>query len=375
MSSKSFCILPWVHVCVRSNDKFKPCCRYDPGEITVTSDLDELLKNGLDTMNNDHLVKLRSTMLKGDWDNGCKKCLTQENGGITSMRQFMNERYKFVGEQLDSNFNNIYYLEMTIDNVCNLQCAMCSSEYSSKLQKRDKLFNDPVYKKLEPNYEKFDSVDLSKLFWIKILGGEPFVSPNFEKFLDYVIEKSNPENISIEIATNATVFPNETLLEKMNRFKKVYINVSLDSFDKSNDYQRFGSSYLTTFNNSNHYLKLFRSVHLAYHCTISILTANTFETMLYKIVDDIERRVSFDFVKWPDHLSVIHTPEEYALWLRESITHPYALKLVDSVLKDHKYNEEHWNKFLYRIKKNDEFFKIRLEDYNLSLANFLKDYK
>ena len=101
------------------------------------------------------------------------------------MRQYNNEYFSNIRiEDCNENFSQVQYIEMSIDNICNLQCQMCNSKFSSKLINRDKLLGNTVYKKLEPSFRKFDSVDLSKLEKVKILGGEPFITPNFSKFID-----------------------------------------------------------------------------------------------------------------------------------------------------------------------------------------------
>ena len=91
--------------------------------------------------------------------------------------------------------------------------------FSSKLQLRDKFLGYEVHKKLEPNFKKFDNTDLSKLVYVKLLGGEPFMTPNFIKFIDYLLERVDPTKVSIEIATNGTVVPSKEVIEKFFFFR------------------------------------------------------------------------------------------------------------------------------------------------------------
>ena len=46
-------------------------------------------------------------------------------------------------------FDKVRYIEMSVDNVCNLECKMCDSKFSSKLQLRDKYLGNTTHKKLE----------------------------------------------------------------------------------------------------------------------------------------------------------------------------------------------------------------------------------
>ena len=370
MKSNVICNLPWIHACVRSDNTLKPCCRYNPDHITSKINLDDISKNGISAMNSDHMKTLRTNMLNNIWDPGCKKCQNNEEGNVLSMRQHMNRDLP-ITTPLTVDFQEIRFIEMTLDNICNLQCVMCDSSYSSKLQKRDMFFKGSAHKKLEPTFRKFDNVNFDKLEQVKILGGEPFISPNFELFLDYLIERCTPKNIIIKIATNATTIPNASLIDKLNLFKHVKLTVSLDSYHPSNDFQRFGSSFTTTYKNSFIYHSLFKNVSVGYHATVSILTANTFETLLIQLENrNVEK--SIDFVRYPPYLSVTYAPDDYWEWLFDNVKYADALTALNSIKKDHKYNEEHWKMFKTHLAKLENYYKINLKDYNLPLYKYLK---
>jgi len=74
-----------------------------------------------------------------------------------------------------------------------------------------------------------DNPDVSHLRFIKIEGGEPFHSKNFEWFLDK-LEKEvlDPDNCELTIVTNGSVYPNKTILGKLEYFSSLVIQFSID---------------------------------------------------------------------------------------------------------------------------------------------------
>lgn len=379
----TWCVLPWIHLCVRTDNVLKPCCRYlsqsPTNELGVS--LDDVERIGVAAMNVDKYKDIRRKMLAGERLPGCRKCYTQEeHKDLTdrlSMRMFLNSRYEHVKrENLTDEFESLRYIEMSIDNICNLQCKMCNSMFSSKLINTDKFMGDIVYKKLEPNFSKLDNMDLTNLEYVKILGGEPFITPNFIKFIDYLCERANPENISLEIATNGTSLPNEEVISRMNRFKMNYINVSLDSYSKANDYQRWGGSYEITFNNAQQYWKIIKNVYVSFHTVISILNSNHLANTLDFLIDQHKYHVSVDFVRQPEHQSMLYAPQTYIDWAMDRNKGNFtAYRLMQTFTKQASFDEQYWNEFLDRLEKLDVYYGTRLEDYNPELADFLEANK
>ena len=176
----TWCVLPWIHQCVRPDNSLKPCCRFqnpkDDTRIDIT--LDDLDAQGIAVMNTANLTTLRSNMLAGIKSPGCTKCYDQEGtDNASSLRTYINNRFPNIQqEHCTAQFDKLRYIEMSIDNICNLQCKMCDSKFSTKLINRDRFLGEEVHKKLEPNFRKYDNTDLSNLELVKVLGGEPFMT-------------------------------------------------------------------------------------------------------------------------------------------------------------------------------------------------------
>lgn len=371
----TWCVLPWIHLCVRTDNVLKPCCRFISSSEIEGINLDDIDKNGLGAMQAAPFVNLRNRMLQGKRSQGCQKCYSQESknsGVVKSMRQQHNDQWDDITrENCTEDFAEVRYIEMAVDNICNLQCKMCDSRDSSKLINRDIYLKNAVYKKLEPSFRKLDSVDLSKLKKVKILGGEPFITPNFPKFIDYLIERTDPSNILLDISTNGTTIPADVLIKKLNKFKYVNINISLDSYDKSNDYQRYGGSYLQTYKNSQTYHQIFENAEFSYHLSLTTYTANKLSKTL-NFLESNENHYSVDFVRHPEHLSLLYVPELLAEWfLEQNKDNTTALSMIKNVLKESKYNEVHWSKFKEITQLLDKYYNTELADYNPELYNFM----
>jgi len=370
-----WCSLPWTHICVRPDDTLKPCCRYQygPGDTQHSVSLDSIATNGVAALNTDYLNTLRGDLLSGIARDECKKCYVEEKNYRNSLRNNMNPVINLKQEDCNNHFNGVQYLELSIDNICNLQCRMCDSKFSSRLIGRDQFLGNPVHKKLEPNYTKLRNLDLSKLTRIKLLGGEPFITPNFEQFLDFIAEHVAVGQVYIDINTNATTIPSDSIVYKLNQFSFLEFNVSLDSYTSSNNYQRWGGDYKTVFKNVKEFERIFKKKAIAYHSTISTLTANDLAYTLNILQKLHGYHVSIDFVRSPEHLCMLYAPDDYKDWvLAANESNATAYSVIGNFLKDAAYDPVIWQEFINTTKRLDEYYNIQLEDYNPALAKFIR---
>lgn len=378
----TWCVLPWVHLCVRPNNTLKPCCRYSPNSMSAefNTSLDDVHEQGIDALNNVSFKTIRQQMLSGKKLPGCKKCYAQEEvvglQGRQSLRHFKNDQFADIKqENCTDEFLQLRYIEMSIDNICNLQCKMCTSMFSSRLINRDKMLGNKVYKKLEPNFTKLDNTDLTKLEVVKILGGEPFITPNFEKFIDYLIDRSIPANITLEIATNGTAVPSDQIVKKLNTFKQITAFVSLDSYSSSNDYQRYGSSYQKIFENATIYEKLFENILVTFHTVVTLLTANDLSNTLNFLAKKHNYHVSVDFARDPQHLSLQYAPSSYCDWVvDQNKDNDTAHTLIEAFVKKSNYNEKVWLDFIDSIDTLDKYYGTDITEFNPELASYLDKF-
>jgi sulfatase maturation enzyme AslB (radical SAM superfamily) len=176
----------------------------------------------------------------------------------------------------------------------------------------------------------------------------------------------------LEIVTNGTSIPGEDVITRMNRFKMNYVNVSLDTYSKANDYQRFGSSHEVTFNNAQAYWTVFKNVYVSFHTVISTLNSNELASSLDFLIDKHKYHVSVDFVREPEHQSMLYAPPSYIDWALDKNKGNFtAYRLLETFTKQASYDEGYWEEFLERLEKLDTYYGTRLEDYNPELAEYL----
>lgn len=370
--NKTFCVLPWIHLDLQSGDSdvpgVNPCCLFnwdhlkeiDPNYYTHN----DVEKQGLHSAVNQRAFNsIRQDMLNGKYIKGCYKCYDNEKSGSKSMRQQMNEQFTFDQTKLDTNFLSARYIEISLDNTCNLECKMCSSIYSSKLRRRDRLLNNTVAPNEVYDINILDTVDLDNVKLIKILGGEPLLSKNHLPLLN---KFPNISNVTLLYNTNATVIPNQQTVEKMNQAKHLNFIISCDGIYKYNDYQRWGSNFETIIENSETIKKTFNNIEwLVYLNVFTLLNLNSY-TQTKQWFDNKKYQHSSEW----EHggvLSAWHAPDWYEEWILTKNDHPE----VRNYFKRRKYNSEMWNKFLNLVEITDKMYGTHLEDYNPELAEQL----
>jgi MoaA/NifB/PqqE/SkfB family radical SAM enzyme len=139
-------------------------------------------------------------------------------------------------------------IEITADNICNLQCVMCSSIHSSLIAKKHNV---------TLNYNLFDSSIIEEFnelipFLEKVVfsGGEPFLSPSCKTMMKNILSK-NPK-CTIAVNTNGTILTEEIKL--MMDQGKFHFNISIDSIHKETyEKIRIGAHFETLMKNIQYF--------------------------------------------------------------------------------------------------------------------------
>lgn len=108
-------------------------------------------------------------------------------------------------------------LDIVVTEKCSLKCEKCSNlmQYYQNPQNAD------IYEIRESLNRFLEIVDC--IYELRILGGEPFMNPDFYELIDWY--KDNPKIKQIVILTNATIFPEDDKLEKLKNPKvKIWVS-------------------------------------------------------------------------------------------------------------------------------------------------------
>jgi MoaA/NifB/PqqE/SkfB family radical SAM enzyme len=249
IDSKTFCILPWIHVNASVGGKYRPCCNAE-----VSFNIDDSNISLTDAFKSSDMNKIRQSMISGDKHLSCKVCYDREDkGGLSFRHTYTEDKFKqFVNEEAHP---VIKYLDMRFDSSCNLACRMCDPSSSNQLSDTILWYKEnqkdmPNHWKTFKNHKPKDTTEISKkrkdyvlellptIEVFKITGGEPFISKDFLDVLDVAISEGYSKNITLLITTNGTKFV-DAVLKRLLHFKGLDLNVSVDGINEVYNYIRF----------------------------------------------------------------------------------------------------------------------------------------
>jgi radical SAM protein with 4Fe4S-binding SPASM domain len=248
----TFCVLPWMHLYVGTDGNVLPCCVADSqfplGNIEEQS-IDEISKS-------QPFNQLRANMLNGRRSKECNRCYNQEDANLSSARTRHNDRWSDIKDKnLDptgviSSFDPVY-LDIRLNNICNLKCRMCNGYFSSAIaQEEIELFNKSKYMQssLQLQQRKTALVKILKYLpnceKIYFAGGEPLLSSEHYDILDALIDCENT-NLEIIYNTNFTNFKyrDRNVLDLWKHFSNITVGASLDAHGVVAEYVRHGTNW------------------------------------------------------------------------------------------------------------------------------------
>lgn len=322
MTAKS-CIHSYSGISITSFDgKLRPCCKYKTSDETPSL-FDTVSLNTLHST--PYYKSLQAQLDSGVFPPGCISCKRDEEVGIESTRQHT-AKHIFQDSSLFVK-NTIQDLEIGLDFTCNMMCRMCGASASSKWAQAksvqyefdeneihlDHVYNPKQYSLYKHQFKRiFENTDLSKAVHLRLEGGEPFYSKNLEWFIDKLDrEILNKDQFYISIFTNGSIFPSDTLLEKLKKFN-LNVTFSLDAVGTLAETIRWGVDW----NTIESVIKKWRAVAdnclnvtMATSTTVSILNINGLAEIVnfckhYGIVFYAHH------LTYPEYLSIYQLPLE-----------------------------------------------------------------
>lgn len=212
----TFCVLPWIEYHSRIDGNQYLCCH---SNVPLT---DETSTN-----------IIRQKILNNEKVDHCNHCYKLEENNVLSPRQRESALWLKDESILDKFKSETYYeplfLDLKVDNKCNLACIGCNPSSSTLWQKELKISTKRYFQL--PDFEK-----IKKAKKIYMAGGEPFIIDSYLDIIDFVATE-NPD-IELVVNTNLTTLPDSTV-KSLQKIKKVCITVSLDAYGKVNEYHRY----------------------------------------------------------------------------------------------------------------------------------------
>lgn len=287
MQSKTFCILPWMHLATNASGNLRVCCNSTPGKNFI-------LRNGTkrpykitdtdmqDFWHSNTMKLIRYELLNDKRPEMCERCFREEDSGVRSARQAWNEKYMFDYEQTETPPLSVQYIDIRLGNLCNLKCRMCnpyaSNQWVDEWHLVEQQLDDAEIQRLTsmdwPNDDAV-AVNLLKLAntidEIYLTGGEPTLALSQYKLFDKLIELDLAKNITLKYNTNCTNLPKK-LVDYWQHFKKIKINASVDAVGELNRYIRFPTGWKLVEKNLATFVEMSKQgkIDLQVHCTVQV---------------------------------------------------------------------------------------------------------
>ncbi len=325
-----------MKICCAQNENLH--LKKDDGSTfnVANDDIDEV-------WNSKHMRDIRKKLLNGEQIQECNVCWNVENlektyGGhdaptstrLDSIKSYMSDDgvYSHMKDIIENNIrmmdddgfikDTLNSLELRLGNTCNLKCTMCWG-YSSSRINNERL---DIVKKHGPKmpvwlYDMWypSEYDISKInmMWhenpkfldnfkkvaptlkrLYVTGGEPSIIKANDDMIKHLIEIGNKQ-CHVSFTTNLTTW-NMNLYDKLSFFDKSEVQVSIDGFEKSQEYIRYGSSWKDIERNFKKLIELPEKVRIQIYNVFQVY--NIFDThKVMKWLDslDLQRNVAF----WP----------------------------------------------------------------------------
>jgi MoaA/NifB/PqqE/SkfB family radical SAM enzyme len=391
--SKTFCILPFIHLETRSDSFVAPCCMSQEFYKKDNGEYFSLSKDTLsDVWNSTSIRNLRTALLEGKKPSACTACWKEEEFGKESKRIRENKRWNvnyetFVPERINPEITTcqIKFLDLKLGNTCNLKCRICSPGSSSNWVKEHKdIYGSDVVSDIakkvnadrkqvmqwpehnENFWKDLDSI-LPNIELFEIYGGEPFLISRHFEVLQKSIEMGYSKKQKIHYNTNGTIFPELAVKNIWPHFEDVDIMFSIDGIGEQFEYQRFPANWEAVLNNLKRFKEEFSG---RTQICLTVSSLNVFYLPEYlKFFDELEISVWLNILYHPEVYSVIHLSTETKKQISEKL-HKYNdlnndIGAVLNFMNTHAENKE--TELLKKIRAHDEY---RNQDYRNVFPEF-----
>jgi organic radical activating enzyme len=378
--SPSFCVAKWNQVTMHLSSGTNHSCHH-PRVHHIP--IEELKKSSTALHNTQYKKQLRKQMLEGSRPDECDYCWKVEDinkSNTDAIGHYSNLVYsdrvikssdiwarpyieKISNTPWDENVNP-KYVEVDFDTTCNFKCAYCGPSFSTTWAQEIKthgpyvtkvgIFNDidnmkqasglPILQTEQNPYidafwEWWPSL-VKELHTFRITGGEPLLSKNTFKVLDFIIKNPQPQ---LEFSINSNLgIPDEIFEKFIEKIQYIQENKLVRSFKlfTSNEaagskaeYIRFGLNYDKWLTNVDKFLNQVSFANVTLMCTFNLLSVTSFEQFLKDMLDlkvkyttstrENPLSVSIPYLRNPTFLVCWILTEEFLEYIEDSISFMY----------------------------------------------------
>ena len=315
------CLAKWSQVTLHLQTGHNHSCHHPrTHKISKT----EIKRNPSALHNTKYKKMRRREMLTGKRPKECDYCWAVEDNSDRFSDRIFKSAESWSAPHFDEIVNadwredfNPRYVEVAFSNTCNFKCSYCAPAFSStwmeEIQKHGAYpttdrFNDLKYNKFEdkmpiPNREHNPYVEAFWKWWsdlyhdlhtFRITGGEPLLSKDTWKVLDYVLEQKEP-NKNLNLAINSNLGVPDELIDRMieklkriedeDRVRELVIFTSVDTWGEQAEYIRNGLEFNRFWDNMNKVLSSLDRVVLTIMSTYNALSVPNYTKLIDGVFD------------------------------------------------------------------------------------------
>ena len=351
-----FCLAKWTQVTTHLGSGITHSCHH-VGAHKIP--LEELETNPSALHNTKEKKERRKEMLRGERPAECDYCWRIEDNTDEysdrvqkSLQRWSNiDHDNIIASTGDENVNP-RYMEVSFSNVCNFKCAYCGPPFSSKWA--EEIRTEGPYKLHMTHYNGIKEHEVQiptrehnpyvEAFWkwfpeavkdmkvFRITGGEPLLSKDTWKVIDYLLENPNPD---LEFSINTNSCPPDNLWEKFvfklkdletaNAVKKITIFTSAEGTGDQLAYSRFGLDWDLLTKNVKTLLDNTSTTSVSFMSAVNLYSVPSFKSYIEYMLNLMTTynlknkrvRIDFAYVRHPYFLDIKIVPvklmEQYVL--------------------------------------------------------------
>jgi len=354
------CLAKWTQVTMQLQSGHNHSCHH-PATHKISEQ--EIARNP-SALHNTRFKKLkRKEMLSGARPTECDYCWNvEDNSDRFSDRIFKSSEswsWEYKEEIFKADWRDDYnpkYVEVAFSNTCNFKCSYCGPSFSTTWMEEIEQFggfpttdnfNDIEWMKREDKMpiaqrEHNPYVEAFWKWWpelyrdlhtFRITGGEPLLSKDTWRVLDYIISEKNP-NRNLKLAINSNLGVPDALIDKLiekikkiedeGRVKELIIFTSTDAWGAQAEYIRTGLEFNRFWDNINKILLNCPKIVVTFMATYNALSVLNYDKLIkeiYKLKETYASPYRYwnsatfldsSYLRWPLHQTVQVLPYQFS---------------------------------------------------------------